>query len=295
MNKVIVTGGAGFVGSNLIKHLLDKYPDIQILSLDNYSTGKKENHVDSPNVTYKKFKTTDINKSMEIQHFGAEIIFHFGEYSRIVTSFKDSEHVMHTNLNGTSQVLEFCKQNNVKLIYSASSSIFGNNGKDENLAPYSWTKSKMVELIKNYHDWFGVQYEICYFFNVYGPGQIMSGDYATVIGIFERQMLAGEPLTVVSPGTQSRDFTHVDDIVRGVEKSVHMNMNREWMLRSGKSYEIAEVADMFGWDWELIPERRGERYASEKFESDTNEVLGWEPENTLEDWVNSIKMKNSLV
>jgi UDP-glucose 4-epimerase len=295
MNRVIVTGGAGFVGSNLIKHLLDKYPDIQILSLDNYSTGKKENHVDSPNVTYKKFKTTDINKSMEIQHFGAEIIFHFGEYSRIVTSFKDSEYVMHTNLNGTSQVLEFCKQNNVKLIYSASSSIFGNKGKDENLAPYSWTKSKMVELIKNYHDWFGVQYEICYFFNVYGPGQIMSGDYATVIGIFERQMLAGEPLTVVSPGTQSRDFTHVDDIVRGVEKSVHMNLNREWMLRSGKSYEIAEVAKMFDCEWELIPERRGERYASEKFESDTNEILGWEPENALENWIKSIKTKDSLV
>lgn len=289
MNKVIVTGGAGFVGSNLIKHLLEKYPDIKILSLDNYWTGKKENHVDSPNVTYKRFKTTDINKSVEIDHFGAEVVFHFGEYSRIVKSFDDSEYVMHTNLNGTSQVLEFCKKRNIKFIYSASSSKFGNNGEDENLSPYSWAKAKMVELIKNYHDWFGLQYEICYFFNVYGPGQIMDGDYATVIGIFERQYLAGEKLTVVSPGTQSRDFTHVDDIVRGVEMATHKNLNKEWYLRSGVNEKIVNVAKMFTDDWTLIPERRGERFTSEEFPSDTEEVLGWKAEKSLYNWVEERK------
>lgn len=290
MNKVIVTGGAGFIGSNLIKHLIQKYPDIKILSLDNYWTGKKENHVDSPNVKYKRFKTSDINKSMEIQDFGADVLFHFGEYSRIVKSFDDSDYVMHTNLNGTSQVLEFCKKHKVKLIYSASSSKFGNDGKDENLSPYSWAKAKMVELIKNYHEWFGLEYEICYFFNVYGPGQIMTGDYATVIGIFERQLKEGKKLTVVSPGTQSRDFTHVDDVVRGVELTIHKNLNKEWHLRSGKNINIIDVAKMFSDDhWELIPERKGERFTSEEFPSDTEEKLGWKPEMRLEDWIEDIK------
>lgn len=289
MKRVIVTGGAGFIGTNLIKHLLSKYPDIKIMSIDNYFTGTKENHVDSPNVYYKRLETYHINRLTEIDEFNPEVVFHFGEYSRIVKSFDDSELVMKSNLDGTTQVLEYCKKHRVKLIYSASSSKFGNNGADENLSPYSWAKAKMVELIKNYHEWFGLQYEICYFFNVYGPGQIMSGDYATVIGIFERQMKAGEELTVVSPGTQSRDFTHVQDVVRGVEISTRMSLNREWMLRSGVNVEIVDVAKMFGSDWKLIPERKGERFTSEEFYSDTNEILNWNPENNLEDWVEKIK------
>jgi UDP-glucose 4-epimerase len=289
MKRAIVTGGAGFVGTNLIKYLLSKYPDIEIMSIDNYFTGKKENHVDSPNVYYKKLDTWHINKLTEIEVFNPEVVFHFGEYSRIVKSFDDSDYVMKSNLDGTTQVLEYCKKQGAKLIYSASSSKFGNNGADENLSPYSWSKAKMVELIKNYHEWFGVQYEICYFFNVYGPGQIMTGDYATVVGIFERQWKNGEELTVVSPGTQSRDFTHVLDIVSGVEKTVHMNMNREWMLRSGKNIEITDVAKLFTDNWKLIPERRGERFTSEEFESDTNQVLDWEAVRTLEEWVESRK------
>jgi UDP-glucose 4-epimerase len=293
MERVIITGGAGFVGSNLIKYLIEKYPSIQIMSIDNYFTGSKKNHIESPNVIYKRMNSWHINRLTEIELFKPDVLFHFGEYSRIVKSFDDSENVMKSNLDGTSQVLEYCVKNKVKLIYSASSSKFGNNGKDENLSPYSWAKSKMVELIKNYHEWFGLEYEICYFFNVYGPGQIMHGDYATVIGIFERQLKEGKKLTVVSPGTQSRDFTHIEDVVRGVEMAVHINMNREWHLRSGKNEKIIDVAKMFSGDnWELVPERRGERFTSEEFYSDTEEVLGWKPEKSLKSWIEKVKKLN---
>ena len=285
--KILITGAAGFIGTNLIKYLRANHPDWEIRGIDNYFTGSEDNHVEG--VEYQRMNTFNLMHRPFTSSFDPDIVFHFGEYSRIVKSFDDRNYVMKTNLNGTSQVLEYCLEKGAKIIYSASSSKFGNNGADENLSPYSWAKAKMVELIKNYHEWFGLQYEICYFFNVYGPGQIMTGDYATVIGIFERQMKAGEEITIVSPGTQSRDFTHVEDVVRGVEMTAHTNLNREWMLRSGKNVEIIDVAKMFGGDYKLIPERRGERFTSEEFYSDTNEVLNWKPENNLEDWIKSVK------
>jgi UDP-glucose 4-epimerase len=256
--------------------------------LDNFFTSNEENRLTSEKVKYINASTWDIEKHFTKEEGLFDTVFHFGEYSRIVKSFDDVDYVMKTNLHGTTRVLEMCRNWKAKLIYSASSSKFGNNGKDENLSPYSWAKSKIVELIKNYNSWFNLQYEICYFFNVYGPGQITSGDYATVVGIFERQHINNEKMTVVSPGTQTRDFTHVNDIVNGVVKTVDMNMNKEWHLRSGKNVSIIEVANMFKrGNWQLIPERRGERFTSEEFESDTNEVLDWQPEMNLQLWVAS--------
>jgi UDP-glucose 4-epimerase len=288
--KVLVTGAAGFIGTNLIKHLKRVHPDWEILGYDNYFTGKNENHVEG--VKYISGHTWEINQRFETIVFNPDIVFHFGEYSRIVKSFDDRDYVIKSNLRGTTEVLKYCLDKGAKLIYSASSSKFGNNGADENLSPYSWTKAKMVELIKNYNNWFGLRYEICYFFNVYGPGQIMTGDYATVIGIFERQLKEGNKLTVVSPGTQSRDFTHVEDVVRGVVMATQVNMNKEWHFRSGKNERIIDVAKMFAGDnWELIPERRGERFTSEEFPSDTEKTLGWKAEKELKDWVSEIKNK----
>ena len=197
-------------------------------------------------------------------------------------------YVLKTNLNGTTKVLEMCRIWGSKIIYSASSSTFGNNGKDENLNPYSWTKAKIVELIKNYNLWYKLRYEICYFFNVYGPGQIMAGDYATVVGIFERQWKEDVPLTVVSPGTQSRDFTHVEDIVNGVILASESNLNREWHLRSGKTYTILELAAMFNCDWTIIPKRKGERFSAEQLKTDTEEVLKWKPNHKLVDYINKV-------
>ena len=285
--KILVTGGAGFVGSNLCKALV-LFKNIKVCSLDNYFTGKKENHIEG--VEYFEGNTWDANvifKNLkEGEYF--DIVFHFGEYSRIVKSFDDVQFVQRSILSGTPVILDLCRKWNSKLIYSASSSKFGNDGKDENLSPYSWMKSKMVELIKNYNEWYTLQYEICYFFNVYGPGQITVGDYSTVIGIFERQYKSGEKCTVVQPGTQTRDFTHVSDNVSGLLKASCRLDNNEWHLRSGINISIIEVAEMFG-KWEFIPERRGERFTSEEFPSDTELKLNWRPKYSLKEWIDSRK------
>lgn len=291
--KILITGGAGFVGSNLYKKIKQRYPESSIIVLDNYFTGKFESLPDDTDVLYTD--VWNIDKHFPKTKGVFDIVFHFGEYSRIVSSFKDIDYVLKTNLHGTTRVLEMCRHWGAKLVYSASSSTFGNEGRDENLSPYSWMKSKIVELIKNYHEWYDLKYEICYFFNVYGPGQIMKGDYATVIGIFERQYSNGEPLTVVSPGTQTRDFTHINDIVDGVIASVEKGLNGEWHLRSGQSYSIIEVAEMFNCPYELIPERRGEREHSMKIETDTNKKLDWNPSYNLRDYINSVTENSKII
>ena len=286
MKYVLVTGGCGFIGSNLVKSLLKKHKDIKkIVVMDNMFTGKEENKINSSKVKYIAAPTWEIDKCFSDNEGLFDIVFHFGEYSRIDKSFDDINYLMKSNLYGTTKVLEMCRIWGAKLIYSASSSIFGNEGKDENLSPYAWTKSKIVEVIKNYNRWYNLQYEICYFFNVYGPGQIMEGDYSTVIGIFERQYSNNEPLSVVKPGTQSRDFTHIYDAVDGVLKSVNMNMNREWMLRTGINYRIIDIAKMFTDNIIMLPERRGERFNSKEFITDTEEALGWSPKYKLEEYI----------
>lgn len=285
MRKILVTGGAGFIGSNLIE-VLAKDANNEITSLDCYFTGKIENHI--AGVKYITGFTWEIDDIFKNNKF--DLIFHFGEYSRIVKSFDDINFVMDSILRGTPKVFEFAKNSNAKLIYSASSSKFGNDGKDENLSPYSWMKAKMVELLKNYNNWYGLQYEICYFFNVYGPKQIYEGNYATVVAIFERQFKNNQKLTVVKPGTQSRDFTHVYDIVEGVIASTKMSLNHEWYLRTNKNTTIFDLANAFG-EWELVDERKGERFTSQDFISDTEKLLNWKPKYDLFDWV--IKVKNN--
>ena len=239
MKKILVTGGAGFVGSNLLEEL-SRDKNNCLTSLDSYFTGKEENHVDG--VNYIKGFTWDIDQIFENQKF--DIIYHFGEYSRISTSFNDINILNDSILKGTPKVFEYARKNKSKVIYSASSSKFGNQGKDENLSPYAWMKSKMVELLINYRNWFNLEYEICYFFNVYGPKQISTGNYATVVGIFMDQYKNNQKITVVRPGSQTRDFTHIQDIVSGLVKATSINLNHEWFFRSGKSISIIELADL---------------------------------------------------
>ena len=260
-NYIVVTGGAGFVGSNLIEHLLKK-TNKKILSIDNYSSGFKKNHIKNSKVKYLNANTEDINKILSKYKSKIHTLFHFGEFARIFQSFKRFNDCFRSNSRGTQAVFKFCLDNKIKLIYSATSASLGNNGKDKNLSPYAFTKSKNLELLENLKNWFNFKFEIIYFYNVYGPRHIRSGKMATVIGIFEEQYRNNKPLTVVKPGTQTRRFTHIKDTINACYEAWTKNKCAHYSISNKKSYSIKEVAMMFNSKIKLLKARPGERYAS---------------------------------
>ena len=260
-NYIIVTGGAGFVGSNLIECLLSK-TNKKILSIDNYSSGSKKNHLKNPRVKYLISNTQDISKILSKYRNRIDSLFHFGEFSRIFQSFKKFDDCFKSNSIGSQAVFKFCLDNEIKLIYSATSASLGNNGKDKNLSPYAFTKSKNLELLENLKNWFNFKFEIVYFYNVYGPRHIKSGDMATVIGIFENQYKKNKPLTVVRPGSQSRRFTHITDTIDACYNAWIKNKCAYYSISNKKSYSVKEVAMMFNSKIKLLKARPGERYAS---------------------------------
>ena len=260
-NIIVITGGAGFVGSNLITLLLKK-TKFKIISIDNYSTGKKKNHVKNKRVNYIKDNTKNINQILKKKVNKIKTIFHFGEFSRIYQSFLNMNECISSNTIGSNEVFNFCLTNKIKLVYSATSASIGNQGSDKNLSPYAFTKAKNLELLENLKKWFNFKFEIIYFYNVYGPGQIKLGPMATVIGIFEDQFKKKIPLTVVSPGTQSRRFTHILDTIEACYYAWKKNKCRHYSISHKKSYSIVGVAKMFNSKIKFLPFRKGERYAS---------------------------------
>ena len=258
---VVVTGGAGFVGSNLIEYFLKK-TKLNIISIDNYSSGSKSNHIKNRRVTYLKKETKDIRIVLAKYKKNISTLFHFGEFSRIYQSFNKFNECFQSNSIGTREVFKFCLDNKIKTIYSATSASIGNKGKDKNLSPYAFTKSKNLELLENLKKWFGLKYEVIYFYNVYGPKHIRHGEMATVIGIFEKLYEKNKVLTVVKPGTQTRRFTHVKDTVEVCFEAWKRNKCRHYSISNKKSYSIIQVAKLFNSKIKYLPVRAGERYAS---------------------------------
>ena len=283
-NIILVTGGAGFVGSNLISHLLKK-TKFKIISLDNYFTGNKKNHIKNKRIKYIRGENINIDKILKKYTKNICVIFHFGEFSRIYQSFLQIEKCLNYNLSGSFQVINYAAKNKIKIIYSASSSVIGNNGKDQNLSPYAWTKAKNIELIKNFNSWFKLKYEIVYFYNVYGPGQILNSHMSAVIGIFQTQYKNDKPLTVVKPGTQKRDFTHINDIVNGCYLAWRKGKQNEYMLGTRKQYSILEIAKMFKSKIEFLPQRIGERFGTSIPNNLAYMHLGYKPKIDIKDYI----------
>ena len=293
MNKniILVTGGAGFIGSCLIKYLIKIKIKEKIISLDNYSSGYKKNHIINNNVKYIKGDNKNINVLLKKYKKKIKVIFHFGEYSRIFQSFKNYKKCFEYNIHHSSKVIEFAKDNKIKIIYSATSSNLGNSGKDENLSPYAWSKTKNIELIKNYNKWFGLKYEFVYFYNVYGPGQIMNSPMSAVIGIFEQQFKKGKPLTIVRPGTQRRDFTHIDDIVKGCYLAWKKGNQNEYMLGTKKNYSILQIAKMYKTKIKYLPARPGDRSKSTIPNNNSYKILGYKTKIEIKDYINDFIRK----
>ena len=260
-NIIIITGGAGFVGANLILKL-SKFKNYRIISIDNYSSGTKKNHIIHKRIKYLQGDTKDIDNILKQLRNKINVIFHFGEFARIFQSFKKFNECLSSNSLGTKAVFKFCLENKIKLVYSATSASLGNNGDDKNLSPYAFTKAKNLELLENLKKWFKFKYEIIYFYNVYGPKQICKGDMATVIGIFEKNFIDNVPLTVVKPGNQTRRFTYIDDTVEVCVEAWRKNKNRHYSISSRQSYSVINVAKMFGGKIKFLPKRLGERYTS---------------------------------
>jgi UDP-glucose 4-epimerase len=291
-NIIIITGGAGFIGTNLIQ-LLIKKNFFKIISIDNYSSGKKTNHVKSKRVRYINCHTKNITKVLNPYKKKINTIFHFGEFSRIYQSFLKMKECIDSNTIGSQEVFNFCLSNKIKLIYSATSATIGNNGNDKNLSPYAFTKAKNLEMLNNLKEWYKFKFEIIYFYNVYGQKQISTGDMATVIGIFEKQFNDKKPLTVVSPGTQSRRFTHISDTIDACYYAWKKNKCRHYSISNKKSYQILEVAKMFNAKLKFLPPRRGERYTSALAGKNlSNKVYKLFGKINLKDYVRNI-VKNS--
>jgi len=280
--KILITGGAGFIGSHLCERLaIDK--NNNIYSLDNYSTGREVNHISG--VQYIKGSTKDIDRLID---FTPDIVYHLGEYSRVEQSFFDIEKAWEYNSEGTFSVLQLCIKTKAKLIYAGSSTKFADKGCGPNQSPYAWLKSTNTQLVKNYGDWFGLEYAITYFYNVYGGREIALGEYATLIALFKSKVENNETLTVVSPGVQKRNFTHVDDIISGLILVGDKGIGDGYGIGCKDSYSVLDIAKLFGGEIEMIPERAGNRMSGDVF-TEKLEKLGWKCTKSVVDYIESFK------
>ena len=291
-NILVVTGGAGFIGSNLIQELI-KFKKYKIISIDNYSSGKILNQIKNSRVKYLRGDTKNTESLLKIYKNNIHTIFHFGEFSRIFQSFKKINECFSSNIEGSSNLFNFALKNKIKLIYSATSANLGNKGKDMNLSPYAFSKARNLELLVNLKKWFNFKYEIIYFYNVYGPKQICKGDMATVVGIFEEHFKNKKKLPVVKPGTQTRRFTHVYDTVKSCISAWIKNNNKHYSIASYEQYSIIKLAKLFKAEIKYLPERKGERFASSLTKMNlNNKIIRFTAKIRLKDYINNFLKNN---
>jgi UDP-glucose 4-epimerase len=291
-NILVVTGGAGFIGSNLILELL-KFKRFRILSVDNYSSGLIKNHINNKQVKYLTGNTKDIENLLRRYNSKIHSIFHFGEFARIYQSFKKINECFSSNIEGSSSVFNFALKNKIRLVYSATSASLGNKGKDMNLSPYAFSKAKNLELLENLKKWFNFKYEVIYFYNVYGERQICKGDMATVVGIFEDHFKLGKKLPVVRPGTQERRFTHIFDTVKACIIAWRKNESKHYSIASKKSYSILELSKMFKSQIRYLPKRKGERFASALTKMNlNNKIIRLSAKIKLRDYIKNFLINN---
>jgi UDP-glucose 4-epimerase len=291
-NILVITGGAGFIGSNLISELL-KFKKYKIISIDNYSSGLFKNHFKNNRVKYLKGSTKNIEILLKSYTGKIHSIFHFGEFARIYQSFKKINECFSSNIEGSSNVFNFALKNKVRLIYSATSASLGNKGEDMNLSPYAFSKAKNLELLENLKKWFNFRYEVVYFYNVYGERQICKGEMATVVGIFEDYFKKKKKLPVVRPGTQVRRFTHVYDTVKACIFAWKKNKCKHYSIASNQSYSIIELAKLFRNKIRYLPKRAGERYASALTKMNlNNKIIRLSAKIRLKDYVNNFLNNN---
>ena len=286
---IVVTGGAGFIGSNLCKKLVELGYDV--LSIDNYSTGSEDNHVNG--VTYVNDLAENIHEIVErIYNVIPKAVFHLGEYSRVEQSYSDSPTVLTSNYGPLAKIINYCHEFGVKLIYSGSSTKFAHWDSESDVSPYTMTKALNTELLDRYGKIFSstFSYAIVYFYNAYGPNEICEGKYSTLIAKFKRLYAQNQPLTVTLPGDQRRNFTHVADIVSGLIHVLDSGYGDGYGIGSDKSYTVLEIAEMFvdSTRIEMLPRRRGNRKSAELITTKTKE-LGWKPTHDLKDYVKKAK------
>lgn len=279
---ILVTGGAGFIGSHLCARLVRE--GHRVISLDNYFTGSRENHVKG--VDYREGHTKDIERHIPET---PDLVYHLGEYSRVEKSLEEPALVWDLNKDGTFGVVEFWRKRGGKLVYAGSSTKFGDGGLGRMQSPYAWTKASNTELVRNYSVWYSLPHAITYFYNVYGPGE-RSGAYGTVIEIFRQKQQAGEPLAVTAPGTQKRNFTHVDDIIDGLVLVGADGSGDDFGIGDEQAYSVLEVAQMFGGNIVMKPASPGNRMSSD-IDTRKTRALGWTPKKHLAEYVAQTKKK----